>query len=144
MSVTVSRLNLTCNRQLKGHMEITLNHTIVPSHNNVESARFYERILGFEFIKEWGHFAVVKVNSTLTLDFMVRENFSSIHYAFKVNDQQFNEILERIKKEGISFGSGPSSLEDGNTNNNDNGQGVYFKDPNGHVLELITKDYVID
>jgi len=63
-------------------MEITLNHTIVPSHNNVESARFYERILGFEFVKEWGHFAVVKVNSTFTLDFDTDENFSTLHFAF--------------------------------------------------------------
>ncbi len=51
-------------------MEITLNHTIVPSHNNVESAKFYERIFGFEFVKEWGHFAVVRVNPTLVLDFI--------------------------------------------------------------------------
>ena len=125
-------------------MEITLNHTIVASKDNIESARFYERIFGFEFIKEWGHFAVVKVNSTLTLDFDTQENFSKSHYAFKVSDQQFDEIFERVKADNISFGSGPRSSDDGKINNNYGGRGVYFKDPNEHLLEIITTDYVIE
>jgi len=125
-------------------MEITLNHTIVPSRNNVESARFYEKIFGFEFVKEWGTFAIVKVNQTLTLDFLNKDEFSSIHYAFKVSEPQFDEILGRIKSENIIFGSGPSSVDDGKINHNDEGRGAYFKDPNGHILEILTKDYVLD
>lgn len=125
-------------------MEITLNHTIVPSHDNVESARFYEKIFGFKFIKEWGHFAVVKVNSTLTLDFQTKEIFSSIHYAFKVSDEQFDLIFSRIKNDKIKFGSAPSSLENSEVNHNHGGSGLYFKDPNGHVLEIITTDYIIE
>ena len=125
-------------------MEITLNHTIVPAHDNVESAKFYEALFGFKFVKEWGHFAVVKVNSTLTLDFLTKESFSSIHYAFKVSDQQFDEIFGRIKAGNIKYGSAPSSQDDGKTNTLHGGRGVYFKDPNGHVLEIITADYVID
>jgi len=125
-------------------MEITLNHTIVPSYNNVESAKFYERVFGFEFVKEWGQFAVVRVNTTLVLDFAIKENFSTNHYAFKVSDHQFDEILGKITMDHIHFGSGPSSVDDGEINNNDGGRGLYFEDPNGHVLEIITKDYVID
>lgn len=125
-------------------MEITLNHTIVASHDRVLSARYYARIFGFEFVKEWGHFAVVKVNSTLTLDFMNKKNFSSNHYAFKVSEQQFDEIFERIKSDDIIFGSGPNSLDDGQINTRFAGRGLYFKDPNGHILEIITTDYVID
>ncbi len=125
-------------------MEITLNHTIIPSHDNVESAKFYERIFGFDFIKEWGHFAVVKANSTLTLDFMNKDNFTTNHYAFKVSDMQFDEILDRIKEEDIQFGSGPYSANDGEINHDYDGRGVYFKDPSDHLLEIITKDYVID
>ena len=64
-------------------MKITLNHTIVPAQNNVESAQFYERIFGFEFVKEWGHFAVVKVNSTLTLDFDTNKDFSTLHLVLR-------------------------------------------------------------
>ncbi len=125
-------------------MEITLNHTTVPSLDNVESAKFYEKIFGFEFIKEWGHFAVVKVNKTLTLDFINEDNFLSLHYAFKVSEQQFDEIMKRIKSEDIVFGSGPRSVNDGKINHNYGGRGAYFKDPNGHVLEIITTDYVLD
>ncbi len=125
-------------------MEITLNHTIIPSHDNVESAKFYERIFGFDFLKEWGHFAVVKANSTLTLGFMNKDSFTSNHYAFKVSEKQFDDIFERIKKENIQFGSGPYSAKDGAINHDHEGRGVYFEDPAGHLLEIITEDYVID
>ncbi|MBW3694985.1 VOC family protein [Vibrio sp. T187] len=125
-------------------MEITLNHTIVPTHDNVQSAQFYESIFGFEFIKVWGSFAVVKVNNTLTLDFMNDSEFSRLHYAFKVSEDQFDQIFKRIQQQGLVFGSGPSSVNDGKINHNDGGRGVYFPDPNGHILEIITRDYVLD
>jgi len=125
-------------------MEITLNHTIIPSHDNIESARFYEKIFGFQFVKEWGHFAVVKVNSTLTFDFLTKQDFSPIHYAFKVSEHQFDEIFGRIKADDIKFGSKPGSLDNHEINHLYGGRGVYFKDPNSHVLEIITADYVID
>jgi catechol 2,3-dioxygenase-like lactoylglutathione lyase family enzyme len=125
-------------------MEITLNHTIVSSHDNVASAMFYARIFDFEFVKEWGHFAVVRVNPTLVLDFAVKDQFQSNHYAFKVSEVQFDEILERIKANKVRFGSGPSSVDDGKINHDHGGRGAYFKDPNGHVLEIITQDYILD
>lgn len=125
-------------------MEITLNHTIIPCHDNVASAKFYEKIFGFEFIKEWGNFAVVKANSTLTLDFMNQENFSWLHFAFKVSEEQFDEIFDRIKAEQLPYGSGPNKLEDGEHNTSYGGRGVYFKDANGHILEILTADYIID
>ena len=72
------------------------------------------------------------------------EGFSSLHYAFKVNDLQFDEIIERLNTENICFGSGPSAASDGKINNNFGGRGAYFKDPNGHMLEIITKDYILE
>lgn len=70
-------------------MEITLNPATVPIHNHIESAQFYDRILGFEFVKEWGHFAVLKVNSTLSLGFDTDENFFTLPLTFKMKDTQF-------------------------------------------------------
>ena len=125
-------------------MEITLNHTIVPAHDNVASAKFYERIFGFQYIKEWGHFAVLKVNSTLTLDFMNKKDFQWIHLAFKVSEGQFDEIFQRIKEARLVYGSSPNNLENRKHNELYGGRGVYFKDPNGHILEILTADYVID
>ena len=125
-------------------MTITLNHTIIPSHNNIESAKFFERIFGFEFVKEWGVFAVVKVNSTLSLDFINKEEFHSMHYAFKVSESEFDTIFNNVKTECIAYGSSPFAQEDGDINYNNDGRGVYFKDLNGHVLEIITQDYNLE
>lgn len=130
-------------------MEITLNHTIVPAHDRVESAKWYAEIFGFEFVKEWGHFAVVKVNSTLTLDFMNKgDGFPFHHYAFKVNDREFDEIFGRMKAKNVKFSSNTYSVitnaYDEKINHDYGGRGVYFKDPNGHILEILTVDYDLD
>jgi len=124
-------------------MTITLNHTIVPSHNKTESDRFYSRIFGFHYSGEFSHFVVVKVNDTLSLDFANREKFESHHYAFKVSEQEFDEIFGRIKAESIKYGSGPFEPENMSINHNDGGRGVYFRDPSGHLLEMLTVDYAM-
>ncbi len=124
-------------------MTITLNHTIVPCFNNVESAKFYCRLFGFEYAGEFSHFVVVRVNDTLSLDFDNREKFDSNHYAFKVSEREFDEIFERIQIEKIKYGSGPGEADNMSINHNFGGRGVYFRDPNGHLLEMLTADYVI-
>ena len=88
--------------------------------------------------KQSGHFAPVRVNETLTLLFDEDTWFDSHHYAFHVSEDEFDAIFERIKKAGLSYGSAPWSLDDGKLNDWNGGRGVYFKDPNGHVLELMT------
>lgn len=122
-------------------MEITLNHTIIPTFDNIETANFYVDIFDFKFIKVWGHFAVVKVNSSLTFDFVTKTDFPSSHFAFKVSDKEFDVIFDKVKEANITFGSGPNKLKNRKINTLDGGRGVYFKDINGHVLEILTKDY---
>lgn len=124
-------------------MTITLNHTIVPCFDKVESAKFYSRVFGFEYVGAFSHFIVVRVNDTLCLDFDNKETFASIHYAFKVSEQEFDDIFGRIKTENIKYGSGPGTADDMAINHNYGGRGVYFRDPNGHLLEILTMDYVI-
>ena len=119
-------------------MAIELNHTIVPSHNKEASASFFARIFGLRYDGLTGHFAPVRVNDSLTLDFDDDEGFRSHHLAFKVSDEEFDAIFARVQAEGIPYGSGPYSLEDMKTNSRGSGRGVYFKDPNSHVLELLT------
>jgi len=87
---------------------------------------------------------VLKVNSTLTFDFVTRTKFLPSHYAFKVTEEQFDVIFQKVKDAQLSFGSSPSSQEDGEINHNGGGRGVYFKDINGHVLEILTQDYNIN
>ncbi|PSJ15910.1 VOC family protein [Nitrosomonas supralitoralis] len=124
-------------------MAITLNHTIVPCFDKVVSAKFYCRVFGFEYVGVFSHFIVVRVNDTLSLDFDNKEQFLSIHYAFKVSEQEFDAIFARLQAEQILYGSGPGNADDMMINHNYGGRGVYFRDPNGHLLEMLTVDYVI-
>ena len=120
-------------------MAITLNHTIVPAHDKVASAEFFARLFGLPFNGVAGHFAPVKVNDTLTLDFDERRDVAHHHLAFQVSEEEFDQILGRVKAEGLKYGSQPGSREDGEINHRRGGRGVYFGDPNGHSYELLTR-----
>jgi catechol 2,3-dioxygenase-like lactoylglutathione lyase family enzyme len=119
-------------------MAIVLDHTIVPAHDKVGSARFFARIFGLEYTGPLSHFAPVKVNHALTLDFDERSQFEPHHYAFKVSDPEFDAIFGRVKEEGMAYGSGPRSRADMQINHRHGGRGFYFEDPNGHILEVLT------
>ncbi len=123
-------------------MPIFLDHTIVPAHDKEESARFFARIMGLEYKGLWGHFAPVKVNETLSMDFDNRESFQSHHFAFIVDDDEFDAILGRVKGEGVRYGCGPNAQDDMTINNRHQGRGFYFRDVNGHSWEVITHTYV--
>lgn len=118
-------------------MTITLNHAIVPAREKVAAAKFFAEIFGLKRGRA-GYFAPVRVNKSLTLLFDDDTGFESHHYAFHVSNREFDAILHRIKKAKIKYGSAPWSLEDGELNDWNGGRGVYFRDPNGHVLELMT------
>jgi catechol 2,3-dioxygenase-like lactoylglutathione lyase family enzyme len=119
-------------------MTIQLDHTIVPAHDKEESARFFARIFGRSYDGPMSHFAPVKINDTLTLDFDDRDDFESHHYAFRISEEEFDAIFDRVTREGIVYGSGPRSLDDMAINHRRGGRGFYFRDPNGHVLEVLT------
>ena len=118
-------------------MTITLNHTIVPARDKAAAAKFFARIFGLKRGRT-GYFAPVKINKALTLLFDDDSKFESHHYAFHVSNAEFNAIFKRIQQEGIVYGSAPWSLDDGKLNDWGGGRGLYFKDPDGHVLELMT------
>jgi len=119
-------------------MAILLDHTIVPARDKVASARFFARIFGLSYEGPHSHFAPVKVNEVLTLDFDEREAFEPHHYAFRVTDPEFDGIFARVREEGIAYGSGPFSRADMKIGDRRGGRGFYFEDPNGHVLEVMT------
>lgn len=120
-------------------MTITLNHTIVPAHDKEASAQFFARIFGLKVEAPLGHFAVVHVNNTLTLDFADSEEFESHHYAFHVSDEEFDTIFARVKEAGLEYSSDPMHQNKGQINHRQGGRGFYFLDPNGHNLELLTR-----
>src|SRR5262249_25570125 len=108
-----------------GTMAIYLDHTIVPAHDKEKSARFMAHIMGLEYNGLFGHFAPVKVNEHLALDFDNRENFQSNHYAFLVTDEDFDAMLGRVKEAGLKYGSGPRSQDDMQINHHHHGRGFY-------------------
>ena len=120
-------------------MAIILNHTIVPARDKEASARFFADIFGLKYKGSVGHFAPVRVNETLTLDFDNDDDFDTHHYAFHVSDPEFDEIFKRVQEAGIPFGSDPWHLENKELNSWNGGRGVYFRDLNGHILELLTR-----
>jgi catechol 2,3-dioxygenase-like lactoylglutathione lyase family enzyme len=133
-------------------MDIELNHTVVPARDKVASARFFARIMGLTFDpNETGYFTPVRVNSSFTMDFTDIAQWSSTsgaskkppihHYGFKVSEEEFDSIFARIVAEGITYGSGPPNpFDDMRINRRGGGRGAYFRDPDGHFLELLTME----
>ncbi len=120
-------------------MTIVLNRTIVPARDKEASARFFARVFGLRYDGPTGHFAPVRVNDDLTLDFDDATGFETHHYAFLISEDELDGVLGRVKDEGIVYGSDPWSLENGRLNSRGGGRGFYFRDPDGHVLEVMTR-----
>ena len=119
-------------------MAVALNHTIVPAHDKVASAAFLAGILGLSVTPSTSHFEPVQVGD-VTLDFDNRDRFDSHHYAFLVDEVEFDEMFGRIQAAGTVYGSLPGSQDDMQINHRRGGRGVYFKDANGHSWELMTR-----
>lgn len=123
-------------------MTARLNHTIVAARERDESALFLAEMLGLPAPLELGHFAAVTVGDRLTLDFVeARGEIVPQHYAFLVEESEFDEIFARITERGLTYWADPRRREPGRINHWDDGRGLYFDDPNGHLLEIITRPY---
>lgn len=120
-------------------MTIVLDHTIVPSRDKEASARFFARIFGLSYDGPHSHFAPVRVNEHLTFDFDQDDKFEHHHYAFKVSDQEFDAIFGRIKEDAVAYGSLPGSPDNMTINESRGGRRIYFRDPSGHLLEIMTR-----
>ena len=125
-------------------MPLQLDHTIVPAYDKVKSAEFIARMFGLKYEGPWEHFAPLKVNDILTLDFDDSDDPRANHYAFLASDDEFDAILQRIRDEAVVFGSGPRSRTDGEINHLHQGRGFYFECENGHLWEVITHTYVTE
>lgn len=122
-------------------MAVQLNHTIVHARDKKESATFLAEILGLPSPVEVGPFLAVEVTNDVTLDFMDSDADKIVgeHYAFLVDDDEFDEIFGRIKERGMTYWAEPGRSRPGEINTRWGGRGVYFDDPNGHYLEILTR-----
>jgi extradiol dioxygenase family protein len=124
-------------------LSVELNHTIVHARDNRESAEFFADLLGLEITAEWGPFIAVDLSNGVTLDFasIPADKITPQHYAFLVSEAEFDAAYARITQRGIEHYADPHRQHPGAINHNDGGRGVYFMDPVGHAMELITVPY---
>jgi catechol 2,3-dioxygenase-like lactoylglutathione lyase family enzyme len=121
---------------------VQLNHTIVSCGDQQRSATFLAEILGRPTPTRFGPFLVVELDNGCSLDFHeVDGEIPSQHYAFLITEGEFDEIFSRIRGRGLDYWADPFQNQKGEINRNDGGRGVYFEDPDGHLLEIITRPY---
>jgi catechol 2,3-dioxygenase-like lactoylglutathione lyase family enzyme len=126
-------------------VSIALNHTIVWCRDQRASAGFLTELFDLPAPVRWGPFLIVEVANGVSLDYHeVDGEIASQHYAFLVGEDEFDAVFGRILDRGVEHWADPAKREAGAINRNDGGRGVYFEDPDGHLLEIITRPYGID
>ncbi|MFI6869623.1 VOC family protein [Nocardia sp. NPDC050406] len=127
-------------------MSIQFNHTIVASKNREESAAFWADIMGLEVGEPAGPFLPVPVANGFTFDFAtlpphIAAEIQPQHYAFLVSEDEFDAAYAKIRERGLTYWADPQMKGVNEINHNDGGRGIYFQDPAGHYMELITVPY---
>lgn len=123
-------------------MSAQLNHTIVWCRDQARSANFLAQILGLPAPRRFMHFLIVDLANDVSLDYCESaERLALQHYAFLVSEDEFDAAFGRIRAQGLPFWADPSRSKAGEINHHFGGRGVYFQDPDGHLLELITRPY---
>lgn len=123
-------------------MAIELNHTIVHARDPQRSANFLAEMLGRPAPVRFGPFLGVALDNGVTLDFIQADAAHVIeHYAFLVGDAEFDQVFERIRTRALPYWADPAHRQPGEINRHDGGRGVYWNDPDGHYLEIITRPY---
>ena len=123
-------------------MSVQLNHTIVLCRDQQRSAAFLTGILGLPPATSFGHFLVVEADNGVSLDFSdTSGEIAAQHYAFLVGEQEFDAAFGRIRAQDVAYWADPGRSQPGVINHHDGGRGLYFEDPDGHLLEIITRPY---
>ncbi|MEC3982188.1 VOC family protein [Amycolatopsis sp. H20-H5] len=127
-------------------VSVELNHLIVPSRNNRESAEFLANILALEVGEAWGPFVPVETSNGVRLDFasIPPEDLRLQHYCFLIPEEDFDAAFARLKETGVTYHADPMGRQIGEINHNHGGRGVYFLDPGGNGMEIITQPYGAD
>jgi len=124
-------------------MTVKLNHTIVHSRDPRAAADFYSALFGLPAPVPFGPFLDIEVANEVTLAFLDAGDIEvqTQHYAFLVSEAEFDQIFGRIKARKLSYWADPHKSRRGEINRHYGGRGVYFEDPTGHLLEIITTPY---
>ncbi|MFD9613125.1 VOC family protein [Streptomyces sp. NPDC059083] len=124
-------------------MAVTFNHTIIASKDREASARFFRELLEIPEAPSWGPFRNIQLTDGVLLQFAEPPvDIQMQHYAFLVDDELFDRAYQRLCDGGVEHWADPQMKRPGETNTEHGGRGVYFKDPSGHAIELITRPYL--
>ncbi len=126
-------------------MVVQLDHTILEVTDLADSVAFYRDVVGFEYRGRTGRFEVILINPDLALDLSEVAAPTSRHLAFAMDRSTFESAFERIRTANISYGNSPSNPANKRGPGRSTGvhgatDSVYFHDPNGHMLEILTYD----
>ncbi len=119
-------------------MSIELNHTIVPARDPRASAQFLAGSLGLTVDPPVAHFTPVTLGNRVTLDFDHADHIATHHYAFMVSDEEFDAAFARIQDGGITYYADPGCQRAGQIYRSNGRRGTYFRDPDGHLMEILT------
>ena len=123
-------------------MNVDLNHTIVWCRDKRESSSFLIDLLELEPAVPFGPMLVVALDNRISLDFYESTDKIALqHYAFLVDDAGFDRVFERVKRRGLDYWADPGKQRSGELYEHNGGRGLYFDDPNGHLLEVMTRPY---
>lgn len=130
-------------RAILAPVTIKLNHTIVHSRDPRAAAEWFAAVFGLPKPKPFGPFLDVEVGNEVTLAFLDADGMEIQvqHYAFLVSEQEFDQIFGRIQARKVKYWADPGQKQEGKINHHFGGRGVYFEDPSGHLLEIITRPY---
>lgn len=125
-------------------MSIKFNHTIIAARDKKQSANFLTELFDLPEPQPFAHFLTVTVANDVSLDYAELSDGQDLHpqhYAFLVSEDEFDAIYGKIRERGMDHWADPRGSRPGEINHNDGGRGVYFQDPAGHYLEILTRPY---
>jgi hypothetical protein len=124
-------------------MSVQLDHLLVPARDRVASAKQLAELLGVPWSATGvGPFAPVFVNDGLTLDFDEwTGELPHVHYCFRMNEAEFDALLQRLRASGIPYRSSVHGPVDMRVGAWQGGRLVYWSEPDGHVWEALTVSY---
>lgn len=128
-------------------MPIAFNHTIVAARDMRKSAEFLTELFGLPSPVLFEPFMTVTLEHGASLDYADVPDDEEIrpqHYAFLVSEDDFDAIYSKIQSRGLPHWADPRGERPGEINTRDGGRGVYFPDPAGHYLEILTRPYGSD
>jgi catechol 2,3-dioxygenase-like lactoylglutathione lyase family enzyme len=124
-------------------MSIRLDHTIVHSRDPKAAASFLAGILGLPAPTSFGPFQVVRLENGASLDFLDADGMKiqMQHYAFRVDEDELDAVFARVQDRGLAYWADPYKKRPGELYHHEGGRGLYFDDPSGHLLEVLTRPH---